>query len=262
MPPEPEKPANPATRIARAIRLVDRHAANKPPRHEPHSTGGTWLRDVILGGQDGLVNMLGIELGIIAAGASTAVLITTGLAAAITESISMGAVSYTSSLAERDYYLAQQAQEQREVDATPEEEEDEVRQIYAAKGFDGDLLDAVVRTITSNRETWVGTMMDEELHLEPVETSRVLRGAAVVLLATLIGHFVPLWSFIVLRPSPTIALVVSIAFSGVVLFGVGVYQAKTLVGDWRTSGLKMVVIGLGAAAIGFFVGHLFHTTGS
>ena len=50
--------------------------------------------------------------------------------------------------------------------------------------------------------------------------------------------------------------------SGLVLFGVGVYSAVTLVGDWRKSGLKMVVIGLGAALIGFLVGRLFHTAGA
>ena len=44
-----------------------------------------------------------------------------------------------------------------------------------------------------------------------------------------------------------------------VLFGVGVYSSVTLVGDWRKNGLKMVAIGLGAAAVGFGIGHLFHT---
>ena len=64
---------------------------------------------MILGGQDGLVNMLGIALGVIAAGGSTHVLIITGLAAAITESISMGAVAYTSFGSDRDFYLAERA---------------------------------------------------------------------------------------------------------------------------------------------------------
>ncbi len=44
------------------------------------------------------------------------------------------------------------------------------------------------------------------------------------------------------------------------LFGVGVYSAVTLVGSWRANGLKMVAIGLGAAAVGFVVGHLFQAT--
>src|SRR5712692_10809954 len=92
-----------------------------------------WLRNVILGGQDGLVNILGIILGVIAGGGSDTVLVATGFAAAITESISMGAVGYTSSISERDYYEAEKAREMREIDAMPEGERQEIRKIYAAK---------------------------------------------------------------------------------------------------------------------------------
>jgi VIT1/CCC1 family predicted Fe2+/Mn2+ transporter len=248
------------TRLGRAVKATSAGAGVGPPQREPHAKQTNWLRDVILGGQDGLVNILGIELGVVAAGGSTSILITTGLAAAITESISMGAVAYTSSLSERDYYLAQQAREEREIETVPEEERQEVREIYASKGFQGDLLNAVVDTITANRETWLNTMMDEELHLEPVDARTVLRSAVVVTIATLIGHFIPLVPFFVLARAP--ALVLAIVVSGIVLFGVGVYSAKTLIGDWRTNGLKMMVIGLGAAGLGFLVGHLFHGTGA
>lgn len=47
--------------------------------------------------------------------------------------------------------------------------------------------------------------------------------------------------------------------SAAVLLGVGVYSSLTLVGDWRKKGLKMVAIGLGAAAVGFLIARLFHT---
>ena len=82
----------------------------------------------------------------------------------------------------------------------------------------------------------------------------------VITVATLIGHLIPLVPFVFM--SRTAALVLAIVLSAVVLFGVGVYSALTLVGDWRRSGLKMVVIGLGAAAVGFFIGRLFHATGA
>jgi VIT1/CCC1 family predicted Fe2+/Mn2+ transporter len=59
--------------------------------HREEHRQANWLRDVILGGQDGLVNILGIVLGVIAGGGSRAVLLAAGFAAAITESISMGA---------------------------------------------------------------------------------------------------------------------------------------------------------------------------
>ncbi len=215
---------------------------------------------MILGGQDGLVNILGIILGVIAGGGSKAVLLAAGFAAAITESISMGAVGYTSAVSERDYYQAEQARESAEIDATPEAERQEIRDIYAAKGFAGELLDRVVDTITANRESWLATMMDEELHLQPVQTPEILRSAVVITIATLIGHLIPLLPFAWL--SRTTALITAIVLSGLVLFGVGVYESVTLVGDWRKNGLKMVVIGLGAAAIGFLIGRLFHTAGA
>ena len=218
-----------------------------------------WLRDVILGGQDGLVNILGIILGVIAGGGSDTVLLATGFAAAITESISMGAVGYTSAMSERDYYEAEMEREAREIAAMPDVERQEIRQIYAAKGFSGELLESVVATITADRDIWLKTMMDEELHLQPKVTGDIIRTAVVITVTTLIGHLIPLLPFVVLSRTP--ALVAAIALSALSLFAVGVYSALTLVGNLWTNGLKMVTIGLGAAALGFVVGRLFNATG-
>jgi len=199
--------------------------------------------------------MLGIVLGVMAANGATHVLIVTGVAAAITESISMGAVAYTSFGSDRDFYLAQKQREQSEIETEPEVERKEIREIYAAKGFKGKLLEDVVSTITSNRETWVNTMMDEELRLQPVERRSLLQSALVVTLATLIGHFIPIVPFMVVARTP--AVILAIGLSAVTLFAVGVYSARTLVGDWRKSGIQMMAIGLGAAAAGFLIGRLF-----
>ncbi|HEX9526325.1 MAG TPA: VIT1/CCC1 transporter family protein [Streptosporangiaceae bacterium] len=246
------------TRLARVVRTAGGPAAQ--PQHREEHRQVNWLRDVILGGQDGLVNILGIILGVIAGGGSRAVLLSAGFAAAITESISMGAVGYTSAVSERDYYQAEKSREEAEIDETPEAERQEIRDIYAAKGFAGELLERVVDTITANRESWLTTMMDEELHLQPVQTPAIMRSAVVITVATLIGHLIPLLPFLWL--SQTAALITAIVLSALVLFGVGAYQAVTLTGDWRKSGLKMLVIGLGAAAIGFLIGRLFHTAGA
>jgi vacuolar iron transporter family protein len=245
----PTSASAPATRLARAIRAVGA-APGRPTHREAHHQVN-WLRDVILGGQDGLVNMIGIVLGVIAAGGSTSVLIVTGVAAAITESISMGAVGYTSSVSERDYYLAEQARERAEIETEPEAEREEIRDIYAAKGFGGELLDQVVGTISANRDRWLETMMDEELHLQSVGTTDILRSAVVITIATLVGHLIPLMPFVMLDRGA--ALVVAFVASALVLFGVGAYSAITLTGDWRRSGVQMVAIGLGAALLGYLI---------
>ena len=246
------------TSLGRAVRASFGRDKNTLSAPEQHNTNNS-LRDVILGGQDGLVNMLGIALGVVAAGGSTHVLVVTGIAAAITESISMGAVAYTSFGSDRDFYLAERQREQNDISSRPEEERNEIRTIYAAKGFRGQLLDDVVSTITSNRETWVSTMMDEELHLQPIKQESLLRSSVIVTIATLIGHLIPLLPFMFVSRTP--AVVAAIVLSAVTLFAVGVYSAKTLIGDWRKSGLQMVTIGLGAAALGFLIGRLLHASG-
>jgi VIT1/CCC1 family predicted Fe2+/Mn2+ transporter len=64
------------------------------------------VHDLILGGQDGLVNVLGVVLGVAAATLSTRVVLIAGLAATFAESISMGAVAYTSAKAAKEYSVS------------------------------------------------------------------------------------------------------------------------------------------------------------
>jgi predicted membrane protein (TIGR00267 family) len=244
----------------------DRPPASRPPgnamarSHRGHThTGSTdWLRDVILGGQDGLVNILGIILGVISGGGNRTVLLAAGFAAAITESISMGAVGYTSTVADRDYFAAQRAVEEEAVRDDTDLERQEITDLYRSKGFSGHLLEQVVGTITANRDRWVGTILEEERHLQPVSNSDVLRSSVVITVATLIGHLIPLLPFVWL-PRET-ALVLALVLSALVLFAVGAYQALTRVGSWWRQGARMVAIGLGAAALGFAIGRLFHAT--
>jgi VIT1/CCC1 family predicted Fe2+/Mn2+ transporter len=230
---------------------------HKRDGHAAHRLG-SWLRDIILGGQDGLVNVLGIVLGTAAAGADSRILIAAALAATFAESLSMGAVAYTSRLAERDHYLSECQRELREIRERPDEQRRKVREIYRAKGFDGPLLDAIVDRITADDETWLHVLVAEELQLEPVDTHDVLRTAVIVTISSVVGSLVPVVPFLFL-PIPH-AVWVSVATSAVTLFGVGAYKAASLVGDWRSSGAQMALIGLGAALAGFVVGRLFGVT--
>src|SRR5438046_2329023 len=136
---DPDRPEGGATRLARTVRATLATAVASSSRHVEHHRSTNWLRDVILGGQDGLVNILGIILGVIAGGGSKTVLLAAGFAAAITESISMGAVGYASSVSQRDYYRAERAREATEIDMMPQAQRQEVRGIYATKGFTGEL---------------------------------------------------------------------------------------------------------------------------
>ena len=219
-----------------------------------------WLRDVILGGQDGLVNILGIVLGVIAGGGGKVVLLAAGFAAAITESISMGASGrpprFPNATTTRPNKPASRPR------STPPPRPNGRRSATSTRPRASPGTCSTGSSTPSRRTgiAWLSTMMDEELHLQPVQTPDILRSAVVITIATLIGHLIPLLPFVWL-PRAT-ALITAVVLSAGVLFGVGVYSSVTLVGDWRKNGLKMVAIGLGAAAVGFLIGRLFHTAGA
>lgn len=218
----------------------------------------SWFHDVILGGQDGLVNVLGIVLGVSAASGNNQILIAASLAAAFAEAVSMGAVAYTSTLAQRDHYLKEYDREKHEVDTVPDKEKEEIRAIYRRRGFSGDLLEQVVTTISADKENWVSVMMDEELGLSPIDTTDVLRTSLTVGVAALIGAFIPVLPFVFL--SRDLAILTSLFLSATALFVIGVYEAKTFVGTWWKKGLQMAVIGMGAAIVGYFIGKLFRVS--
>jgi VIT1/CCC1 family predicted Fe2+/Mn2+ transporter len=213
------------------------------------------LRDLILGGQDGLVNVLGVILGVAAATASARVVLAAGLAAAFAESISMAAVAYTSTRAAAALYAAEAARERRHIRKAPELERDEIRQLYRQKGFAGELLEKVVARITADEEVWIAVMLAEELKLAPVPPNAARRSAVVVGVAAIVGSLIPLAPY--LFATPAHASIWAIAIAGATLFAAGAFKALHTVGRWWASGLEMTLIGLASAAVGWGVGLAF-----
>lgn len=213
------------------------------------------LSDIILGGQDGLVNVLGVILGVAAASSDQRIVIAAGLAATFAESISMGAVAYTTTLADRDHYLSQIERERREIRDMPDVERAEIALIFRGWGFEGDLLDQSVEQIMKDERAWVDVMMHNELKLAPVDSGSALRSAVVVGIAAVIGSIIPLFPFFVLPITP--GIVVSVVITALTLFGVGAYKARTMVGQPGKSGLQMMIIGTVSALAGYLVGALF-----
>jgi vacuolar iron transporter family protein len=220
---------------------------------------GSWLRDLILGGQDGLVNVLGIVLGVSAASHDVKILLAAGLAATFAEGVSMGAVAWTSSRAQADHYESERARQAALLEKSPDEAKATLANIYAAKGFSGELLDRIVATISGDPKTALATIMNEALGLEPADDRTVTRSAIIVGLSTIAGSLIPLIPFFLMARVASIWA--SIGLSAVALFFVGAYEAKISIGDWRKKGLQMTAIGLGAAFVGYLVGKLFGASG-
>jgi len=226
----------------------------KQLREREGQNSGVMLRNLILGGQDGLVNVLGLVLGVAAATQDTRLILIAGLAGTFAESISMAAVAYTSSKAARDFYYSELERERREMEETPLLEIEEIEDIYKDKGFKGQLLKDVVKKITSNKKVWLETMMTEELRLFPDEWETPGKDAWVVGLSAVVGSFIPLLPFFFVPVQP--AIFWAIVISALTLFITGAYKAKITIGNPLKAGFEMTIIGMAAALIGFLIGYV------
>ncbi len=222
---------------------------------EEHARGGR-LSDFILGAQDGLVNVLGVILGVAVATSDLRIILVAGLAATFAESISMGAVAYTSTLARRDHYQSERERELREMREIPDAERREVREILERWGFEGKQLEEMLEHIVSKEKAWLEIMMAHELNLAPVEDTQPRRSALLVGVAAVIGSLIPLVPFLIPGLGIRNAMVVALSVSAVTLFIVGFYKARVTVGHPGRSGAQMAGIGIASALAGFAIGFL------
>jgi VIT1/CCC1 family predicted Fe2+/Mn2+ transporter len=220
-------------------------------RRDPH-VRARWLSDVVLGAQDGLVNTLGVVLGVAAASADARVVFAAGMAAGLAESFSMAAVGYTSSVARGDLFRSEREREYRHVETAPVIEREEIRALYIRKGFDGELLERVVETICANKDVWVAVMMAEEHELVPIDTGTSVRSAGVVGFAALAGSVVPVLPFALLDLHA--GVITALVLGAVLLFTLGAYKAAVTTGRRLRSGSELAVIGMASAIVGYAIG--------
>ena len=222
---------------------------------QAHRIEGAWIRDATLGANDGLVSILTLLAGVAGANVSSATVLIAGLAGLVAGAISMGVGAYVSAKAYRSYYRAELRKEVEEMREKPDVEREEIREIYRERGFEGELLEQVVATITANPRTWLKVMMSEELGLSPA-FGRPLGAAGVVFAAFLVGGIVPVIPFFFVEGFN--ALLLALAMTAAALMAAGAIRSNYTGERPVIAGLELVAmaaIGFGAALlIGRLVG--------
>jgi len=214
-----------------------------------------YLSDFIYGAIDGTVTTFAVVSGVAGAGLSSGIVIVLGLANLVGDGFSMAASNFLGSRADKQLQEKARAEETRQIEQYPEGEREEVRQIYAMKGFEGEELERVVDVICSDKERWLDTMLSEELGLHPSSRSPV-RAAAATFIAFLIVGFIPLFPFsLQLLSVPVEApFLWSCIFTGFAFFGVGAAKSRFVQQHWLWAGSETLLLGGSAAGLAYLVG--------
>jgi VIT1/CCC1 family predicted Fe2+/Mn2+ transporter len=199
-----------------------------------------------------------VVAGVAGAQLSATIVIILGFANLIADGFSMAASNFLGTRAEMQERAHARQAEESEIARIPEGEREEVRQIFAMKGFSGSELDRVVEIITADPRVWIDTMMVEELGYSPAR-EEPLRAASATFIAFVSVGFIPLSAFIVELISPSVLhrpFLWSALMTGAAFFVVGALKTRFVTQRWWLAGLETLTVGGAAAAIAYIAGGL------
>ncbi len=226
-------------------RLEGRHRA----------VGGNALRAAVLGANDGLVSILSLVMGVAGANSPNSAILIAGVAGTLAGACAMAMGEWLSVQSARELAQRQIDIERDELAEAPEEEQEELSLIYQAKGLQKDDADGLAAKLMADRDNVLDTLAREELGVDPEELGGSAWEAAITsFFLFFVGAVAPVAPFLLL--SGTAAVVTSLAASGLALFLIGAAITLLTGRGLLFSGLRQLVIGMGAAGVTYAIGHL------
>ncbi len=217
------------------------------------ATEHSYLGDFVLGGMDGTVTTFAVVAGSAGAGLSPAVAIVLGVSNILADGFSMAVSNYLSTKSEHELLARARRREELHIAQHPEGEREEIRQIFQAKGFDGELLESITQTITNEKGRWVDTMLTEEfgLRLEPAKPGRAASATFTAFLAAGLIPLLPLF-FPGLTPQETFRW--SAIATAATFILIGFAKGRVSEQPILRSMIETLLVGSCAAGLAYFAG--------
>jgi VIT1/CCC1 family predicted Fe2+/Mn2+ transporter len=213
----------------------------------------SYLGDAILGGIDGCVTTFAVVAGVVGGGFPSLVAIVLGFANLLADGFSMAVSNYQNTKSQRELVEEARRTEEHHIEQIPKGEQEEIRQIFAGKGFEGEVLEKIVAIITQDRRLWVDTMLTEELGLQ-VEGPRPMRAALVTFGAFCAVGIIPLIPFLLPMLTPEQKFIISALVTALAFFGIGMIKGLILRRSVFRAGLETLLVGGAAAGLAYLVG--------
>jgi vacuolar iron transporter family protein len=222
-------------------------------RHlERHFTASDTVRDIVIGMSDGLTVPFALAAGLSGAVASSGIVVTAGLAEIAAGSIAMGLGGYLAAKSDAEHYVSEKRREQKEVAEIPEEEMEEVAQVFRGYGLTREQIAPVVHALSERPKAWVDFMMRFELGLEEPKPERARTSALTIGGAYIAGGFIPLAPYMFISTAH-VALLVSIAVTLAALLIFGFVKGQFTTARPLRSALETGLVGSLAAGAAFLI---------
>lgn len=222
------------------------------PHIERHFTAGDVVRDVVIGMSDGLTVPFALAAGISGAIDNSRLVVVAGLAEIAAGSIAMGLGGYLAARSDAEHYASERIREEREVEEIPDEEAQEVQQVFTEYGLTKEEAAPVIEALTKKPKQWVDFMMRFELGLEEPDPKRAVQSAATIAGSYIGGGFIPLAPYMIIHSSRQ-ALLWSAVVTLVALGIFGYIKGRFTGAKPRRSALQTIVIGGLAAGAAFLI---------
>lgn len=241
--------------------LPQLQAEHKPPPHGPiadeaheQSALRNYVRDLILGFNDGVVSVYAICAGVAGAALSSHAIAVAGLAATAAGALSMGIGEYVSTKSQAQYYAAEARREREHIKAYRGLEVQELRGMLQEKGYPEELVEPLVRHIAADDERFVDFMMREEFGVGKESHRSPYSAMLLVMLAFVVGAALAVVPFFVVGAGPALVWSTGLSLAGLFAAGAGKGQVSGL--SPLRSGLEMTLLGALAAGITYAIGSL------
>ena len=238
------------------------HAAEHTPeaikRRLSSGVSQDYLKDSVYGAIDGAVTTFAVVSSVAGAGLGSGIVIIMGLANLLADGFSMASGNFLGTRAENQAADKAKREEELEIDLHPEGEREEVRQIFARKGFEGETLEKVVEVITADKSRWVKIMLQEEHGIGP-DRPRALRAAIATFVAFLVIGAIPLVAYfvnliqpgLIERPFPVACILTAISFAII-----GSLKARVVAQNQIKGILETLAVGALASGLAYGIGYL------
>lgn len=213
------------------------------------------MRDIVIGMSDGLTVPFALAAGLSGAVTGNAVIVTAGFAEVAAGAIAMGLGGYLAARGDIEHYESEKRREEKEVEEIPEEEIEEVRQIFLSYGVKEDGVSPIVKAFQENPKDWVRFMMQFELGLEEPDPKRALQSAVTISGAYIAGGMIPLAPYLILRNTQE-SLLASVLVTMLALAVFGYIKGAFTGAGKRRSAIQTLIVGSLAAGVAFAIAKL------